>query len=148
MDVFSPVVEPKVPAEQRPLQAGVPTAAVDPYRPMGHAMQTHAPVRLYCPAGHMDAVAVVDWEGQMKPAVQLPVQAVQYIERDGVEREQGSNEGKANARRKGGNEADNACHPLSQKAPESTCIYLPRRDLVRRHTALLHSWCTTQQHPY
>jgi hypothetical protein len=80
VDVFSPDVEPKVPAEQRPLQAGVPTAAVDPYRPMGHAMQTHAPVRLYCPAGHMDTVAVVDWEGQMKPAVQLPVQAVQYME--------------------------------------------------------------------
>ena len=47
---------------------------------MQNAMQTHAPVRLYCPAGHMDAVAVVDWEGQMKPAVQLPVQAVQYME--------------------------------------------------------------------
>ena len=63
--MFSPEVEPKVPAGQRPEQAGVPTAPVDPYRPMGHGMQTHAPVRLYCPAGHMDAVAVVDWEGQM-----------------------------------------------------------------------------------
>lgn len=98
--MLSPEVEPKVPAGQRPVQAGEPTAAVDPYRPMGHGMQTHAPVRLYCPAGHMDAVAVVDWEGQMKPAVQLPVQAVQYIEEEGVEREQGSNEGKANAQSK------------------------------------------------
>lgn len=38
-------------------------------------MQADAPVPLYCPAGQMEAVAEVEPEGQMYPALQSPLHA-------------------------------------------------------------------------
>jgi hypothetical protein len=43
--------------------------AVAPYRPAGHGVQVPAPLKLYWPAGHKTAVALVLPAGQAYPAV-------------------------------------------------------------------------------
>ena len=46
--------------------------------PTGQGLQALAPAKLYCPAGQMDAVALVDPAGQVYPAAQLPLQDVLF----------------------------------------------------------------------
>ncbi len=71
----SPVVAPKDPAAQGPEQVAIPKATADPNLPAGHAMHDPDPARLYCPAGHTAAVAVVEPATHAYPAVQDPVHA-------------------------------------------------------------------------
>ncbi len=74
------LVEPvgqKYPAVQGPLHAAVLTPTVDTlnHLPAGQSVHTAAPARLYLPARHTDAVALVDPAGQEYPAVQGPLHA-------------------------------------------------------------------------
>jgi hypothetical protein len=62
---------PNRPAVQLPLQADVPIAAVEPYRPATQSVHTDAPPKENLPAGHTLAEALVDAAGQMYPAVQV-----------------------------------------------------------------------------
>ena len=50
----------KYPAAQGPLQLDTPIAGVDPYRPAAQSTHTLAPAREYFPAGHANAVGLVD----------------------------------------------------------------------------------------
>ncbi len=61
------------PATHAPLHAGVGRPGAPPYVPSGQSVQVPAPARLYCPAGQMDAVALVDPTGHAYPAVQAPL---------------------------------------------------------------------------
>jgi hypothetical protein len=61
------------PALQLPVQAAVPNPADEPNAPSGHWVQDPAPAPLYCPAGQMDAVALVLPAGQAYPAVHGPL---------------------------------------------------------------------------
>jgi hypothetical protein len=56
------------PALQFPLHAAVDCAVVPPYRPAAHAVHVPDPPRLYCPAGHGAAVALVDPATHTYPA--------------------------------------------------------------------------------
>jgi hypothetical protein len=68
----------KYPAVQLPEQVGVGEAGELPYTPGGQSLHATAPVRLYRPRGHGEAVATVEPLGQVKPALQFPVQAVEF----------------------------------------------------------------------
>ncbi len=73
------LVEPagqECPAAQGPLHAAVlrPTAETLNQVPAGQSVQATAPARLYLPAGHTDAVELVDPAGQKYPAEQAPPQ--------------------------------------------------------------------------
>jgi hypothetical protein len=61
------------PAVQLPLHSTPPTPGVEAYRPAAHVAQLTAPARLYRPAGHASAVALVDPAGQVYPAVHAPL---------------------------------------------------------------------------
>ncbi len=63
------------PAVQSPLQLAVPSPGAAPYRPAAQAVHTVDPAKLYVPAGHTSAVALVDPAGQTKPALQGPEHA-------------------------------------------------------------------------
>ena len=67
--------EPHVPAVHGPEHADDVTPAVDPKRPAGHGVQTTAPARLYFPAPHIAAVALVLPDTHAYPALQLPLHA-------------------------------------------------------------------------
>jgi hypothetical protein len=64
------------PAVQFPLQEAVFKPAVVALNqvPGGQLLHDPAPAWLYCPAGQMDAVALVDPTGHAYPAVQFPLQ--------------------------------------------------------------------------
>jgi hypothetical protein len=62
------------PALHPPEQDDVATPDVEPYRPALQLIQDPAPASAYVPAGHRDAVGVVDPAGQAYPAEQLPLQ--------------------------------------------------------------------------
>ena len=61
-DVFPPT--PNVPTLQSPVQVALVMAAVEPYCPAAHKEHTPAPAKLYLPAGHNAAVALVLPGGQ------------------------------------------------------------------------------------
>ncbi len=63
------------PAVQLSVQEATGMAGVAPYRPAAQEMHTPAPDRLYLPAGHVAAVALVDPAIHANPAVQLPLHA-------------------------------------------------------------------------
>jgi hypothetical protein len=62
------------PARQLSVQEATGMAGVAPYRPAAQEMHTPAPERLYCPAGKVAAVALVDPAMHAYPALQLSVQ--------------------------------------------------------------------------
>lgn len=57
-----------------PLQTGVAWPVLAPYRPPAQALHSPAPLRLYVPAVHRAAVALIAPVGQAYPALQLPMQ--------------------------------------------------------------------------
>ena len=69
-----PLDDPYRPASQGPLQSVVGMADTAPYRPALQFVHSPAPERLYFPAGHMAAVALVDPAMHANPAVQFPLQ--------------------------------------------------------------------------
>jgi hypothetical protein len=73
VEFVSPDTDPYFPASQSPLQLafGMPDTA--PYSPATHTVHTPAPVKLYRPAGHNAAVAVVDPATHAYPALQFPL---------------------------------------------------------------------------
>ncbi len=73
-DDTRPLMAPYVPAGHGAVHAAVDRAGVAPYRPAAQLLQMPAPSRLYCPAGQMAAVALVDPATQKYPAAQLPLQ--------------------------------------------------------------------------
>ena len=62
------------PALQLPEHPADAIAAVLPYSPAVQLVQLPAPVRLYWPARHVTAVALVDPAGHAYPAAQFPEQ--------------------------------------------------------------------------
>ena len=60
------------PAAHDPLQLAEPMAAVLPYRPAAQSTHTLVPAREYLPAGHVEAVGLVDPAAHTYPALQLP----------------------------------------------------------------------------
>ncbi len=94
VDVDKPVVFPKLPASQGPVQLAAVKPAVDPYRPKlqgpeqvevvspvdapynpaAQLVQAPDPAVLYVPTGQIAAVAVLDPATQLYPALQRPVQ--------------------------------------------------------------------------
>ena len=62
------------PALQLPVQRALVMPDTAPYRPAAQLLQTPAPPKLYCPAGHTIAVALVDPATQKYPAAQLLLQ--------------------------------------------------------------------------
>jgi hypothetical protein len=56
-----------------PVHVATVIIAVAPYLPATQGVQVPAPVRLYCPAAQVAAVAVIDPATQAYPAVQAPV---------------------------------------------------------------------------
>ena len=68
------------PAVQLPLHDAVVSPGVAPYRPAPHAVHTAAPPKLYVPAGHRYAVALVDPAGHAYPGAQAPEHAMVVIE--------------------------------------------------------------------
>ena len=61
------------PALHSPLQLAEGMAADAPYSPATQSVHTLAPVKLYRPAGHTAAVALVDPATHAYPALQFPV---------------------------------------------------------------------------
>jgi hypothetical protein len=55
--------KPQVPALHRPVHAALVRPADEPYVPMGHWVHAPAPAKLYVPAGHRVAVALVEPAG-------------------------------------------------------------------------------------
>jgi hypothetical protein len=72
--VVRPLDDPYRPASQGPLQLMVGMADTAPYRPALQLVHTLAPGRLYLPAGHRIAVALVEAAGQAYPALHSPLQ--------------------------------------------------------------------------
>jgi hypothetical protein len=70
----SPLVSPKRPAGHKPLQLAVGREVALPNLPAEHRLHTPAPPKLYCPALHAAAVALVLPVGQAYPAVHVPLQ--------------------------------------------------------------------------
>ncbi len=71
--VVRPGSAPNRPPTHSPLQFAVPCANAAPNRPAAQALQVPAPGREYVPAGHTDAVALVDPAGHACPALQGPL---------------------------------------------------------------------------
>ena len=61
------------PALHSPLQLAFDMADTAPYSPAAQSVHTLAPVKLYRPAGHTAAVALVDPATHAYPALQFPV---------------------------------------------------------------------------
>ena len=62
------------PAAHGPLQFAVALPLTLPYSPALHAVHTLAPAKLYCPALHCTAVALVDPAAHAYPAAHGPLQ--------------------------------------------------------------------------
>ena len=75
MPDVSPDTSPKYPPKHAPVHDATPTAAVLPYRPALQFVHVPAAARLYCPAGHVTWVALMDPAGHAYPAVQFPEHA-------------------------------------------------------------------------
>jgi hypothetical protein len=71
----SPDTSPKYPPKHAPVHDTTPTAAVLPYRPALQFVHVPAAARLYCPAGHVTCVELMDPAGHAYPAVQFPEHA-------------------------------------------------------------------------
>jgi hypothetical protein len=74
-DEFMPMVAPKRPAGQKPLQVGRPRAGESPYRPAGHMVHADDPATLNWPAGHCTAVELTDPAGHTYPGEHAPLHA-------------------------------------------------------------------------
>jgi hypothetical protein len=70
-----PGTAPKRPAGHCPLQATEDKPLVAPYKPAGQSLQDPAPDALYRPAGHSDAVVLVEPAGHAYPGVHSPLHA-------------------------------------------------------------------------
>jgi len=68
----SPGVDPNVPTGHGAVHAAVPRPDVVPYSPALQLVHDDAPDRLYVPAGHTDAVGLVDPATHAYPVLQLP----------------------------------------------------------------------------
>jgi hypothetical protein len=80
--VVSPDKEPNLPLRHGPLQLAVGRADTTPYSPAAQLMQVSAPGRLYLPAGHTIAVALVEAAGQVYPALHSPLQLAEGMAAD------------------------------------------------------------------
>jgi hypothetical protein len=73
-DELRPEVPPKVPAGHCPLHVADVNSLPSPKVPTGHSVHAPAPLKLYWPVGHLDAIGLelVDPGGHACPAVQFP----------------------------------------------------------------------------